>query len=110
MSSLPLPYKAPFLSKKTAFLIENPAECSQKLQDEPIVLPGLLKSTPSQLGGFCDVFLSSSHFTSAGGVSVQRLKTDVFNSPLVTAALGEPESLACFTEINKNDNQTNMQG
>lgn len=77
---------------------------------EPIVLPGPLKSIPWQSRGFCDVFFSSSHFTSGGGVSVQRLKTDAFNSPLVTAALGEPESLACFTEINKNDNQTNMQG
>lgn len=96
--------------KSCPFFIKNPADCSQKRQDEPIVLPGPLESIPSQSRGFCDVFLSSSHFTSAGGVSVQRLKTDAFNSPLVTAALGEPESLACFTEINKNDNQTNMQG
>lgn len=60
--------------KKTAFLIKSPADCSQKLQDEPIVLPGLLKSTPSQSRGFCDVFFEQSRFTSAGGVSVQRLK------------------------------------
>lgn len=96
--------------KKQPFLLKTPQIALKNHKDEPIVPPGPLKSIPLQSRGFCAVLFSSSHFTSAGGVSVQRLKTDAFNSPLVTAALGEPESLACFTEINKNDNQTNMQG